>query len=226
MKQVTNIQMGAYIYNGSLLEQDKFRAFQGFPNSYKVWNIRYEYTSDFIGGAVQNTINGFQRGNPMGHRLNVNINLNNATNADTEAIRGLLNKTASRYEREFYNVNITSVSTDTITITDTGLPNNYFKGLTIEQGGDQFLIKSSTATTITTTTNSVFSAGSAVIIAKPSHPTIIGVSFDDNVNNIKYFNLASEAFGINRELTIGNQIIQINLTGVFADNLLDSNIVI
>lgn len=228
-KQVKQIQMGAYIYNGAPLDMTSFRAFTTFPQSYKVWNVRYEYVADFLGGAVRNTLSGYQRGNPMGHRLNVNINLNNATPADTEAIRNLLNQCASRYDRFFFPLSGVSVTGDkTLSFTSTGLASDYFKALSVQAGdGKQRLIESSTATTLTTVSSlGTWNTTSNWIIAKPSHPTIIGVSFDNDPSKMQYFNLASETFGLNRELTVGNSIIQMNLTGVFADAEIHSNIVI
>ena len=221
--------MGAYIYNGAPLDMTKFRAFQTYPKSYKVWNVRYEYTPDFLGGAVQDTLSGYQRGNPLGHRLSCNINLNNALPDDTEAIRQLLNLTASRYDRGFWTLgSTTTTGASTLTFSNTGLPTDYFKALTIEDGsGRQRLIASSTATSITTVTPlGTWNNASNLVVAKPSHATIIGVSFDNTDGNIQYFNIQSDSLGINRELTVGNQIIQMALSGVFAEATMNSNIVI
>lgn len=230
MKQVTQIKMGAYIYNGAPLDMTSFRAFQTYPKSYKVWNVKYEYSPDFLGGAVQNTLSGYQRGNPLGHRLKCDISLNNALPDDTEAIRELLNLTASRFDRGFWNIgSTTTTGANTITFSNTGLPTDYYKALTIQDGnGLQRLILSSTATSITTVTplGGSWNNANNLVVVKPSHPTIIGVSFDDNEVNIQYFNIQSDSFGINRELTVGNQIIQISLTGVFAEGTMNSNIVI
>lgn len=238
MKQVTQIKMGAYIYNGAPLDMTSFRAFQTYPNSYKVWNVKYEYSPDFLGGAVQNTLSGYQRGNPLGHRLKCDISLNNALRTDTLAIRELLNLTASRYDRGFWTLGSTTTvadGDDNKLIYDEApvLPVNYFKGLTVEDGSErQRLILSSTATSdgeIIITTVTVlgdWNNASNTVWVKPSHPTIIGVSFDDDVVNMQYFNIQSDSFGINRELTVGNQIIQMSLTGVFAEGTMNSNIVI
>jgi hypothetical protein len=227
-KQVTQIRMGAYIYNGAPLDMTSFRAFTTFPQTYKVWNINYQYNADFLGGAVQDTLSGYQRGNPMGHRLNVTINLNNSLPTDTEAIRNLLNRCASRYDRFFFPIAGVSVSGGSqLSFTNTGLATDYFRALTVQDGsGKQRLIASSTATTLTTASPlGDWNTSNNFIVAKPSHPTIIGVSFDNTDANIKYFNLASESFGLNRELTVGNSIIQMSLTGVFSDAVMDSNIV-
>lgn len=229
MKQVTQIRMGAYIYNGAPLDMTKFRAFQTYPKTYKVWNVRYEYSPDFLGGAVQNTLSGYQRGNPLGHRLKCNISLNNALKSDAEAILELLNLTASRFDRGFWTFESIGVSgTNTLSFANTGLADDYFKALTIrDTEGRERLIASSTATSITTVTPlGTWENNNNTVQAKPSHPTIIGVSFDNNNANIQYFNLQSDTFGINRELTVGNQIIQMSLTGVFAEGTMNSNIVI
>jgi hypothetical protein len=83
--------------------------------------------------------------------------------------------------------------------------------------GKERTIIASTATSITTLAPlGSWNATSQKVIAKPSHPTIIGVSFTDNSSNIEYYNISNNTFGIERELTVGNQIIQLNLTGVFA----------
>lgn len=227
MKQVTDIFMGAYIYNGAPLDQTSFRAFQlvqtsptgaSYPISYKAWNVSYRYNSDFLGGAMQDTLSGYQRGNPMGHRLNVTINLNNSLPTDSEKIRTLLNFTASRYDRQFWNIGGGSGSGSTVNFSDTNLPNDYFKGLTVvDHVGKERTIIASTPTSITTLAPlGSWNATSQKVIAKPSHPTIIGVSFTDNSSNIEYYNISNNTFGIERELTVGNQIIQLNLTGVFA----------
>lgn len=240
MKQVTQIKMGAYIYNGAPLDMTSFRAFQTYPKSYKVWNVKYEYSPDFLGGAVQNTLSGYQRGNPLGHRLKCDISLNNALRTDTLAIRELLNLTASRFDRGFWTLGSTTTIVDgsdnKLEVTSaTVFPVNYFKGLTVEDGSvdkRQRLILSSTATSggkiiiTTVTVLGTWNNANNLVVVKPSHPTIIGVSFDDDVVNMQYFNIQSDSFGINRELTVGNQIIQMSLTGVFAEGTMNSNIVI
>jgi hypothetical protein len=231
-KQVTQIRMGAYIYNGAALDPNSFRAFTTFPQTYNVWNINYQYNADFLGGAVQDTLSGYQRGNPMGHRLNVNISLNNSLPTDTEAIRNLLNRCASRYDRVFFNFpsGISSVGATTFTLPGSApAVANYFKALTIKNvtlNQEALILTYGSNRQGTMTTTSSWQTNHAFqIIAKPSHPTIIGVSFDNSDANIKYFNLASESFGLNRELTVGNSIIQMSLTGVFSDAVMDSNIV-
>lgn len=228
-KQVKQIQMGAYIYNGAPLDMTSFRAFATFPQSYKVWDVRYEYNADFLGGANRNTLSGYQRGNPMGHRLNATISLNNSLPSDTEAIRNLLNRCGSRFDRFFFGISGVSVAGgSSLSFSSTGLPSDYFRALSVQDGGGkQRLIESSTSTGLTTVSPlGSWNTANNIIVAKPSHPTIIGVSFDNDPAKMKYFNLASESFGINRELTVGNSIIQMSLTGVFAEAEIDSNIVI
>lgn len=157
----------------------------------------------------------------MGHRLNVTINLNNSLPSDAEQIRSLFNFTASRYDRQFWDIGNGSASGTTINLnTSTGLVANYFKGLTVRDGsGNERVIVASSSGSLTTLTSVAtnFTANNMKIIAKPSHPTIIGVSFDTDINGIEYFNIANNTFGIERELTVGSQIIQLNLTSVFSN---------
>jgi hypothetical protein len=228
-KQVTQIRMGAFIYNGAPPNMTDFRAFQTYPRTYKVWNADTDYSSDFLGGAVQSTLSGYQRGNPMGHRLSCRINLNNASNADSELIRNLLNLTASRFDRGFWTLAGVSASATTITFTNTGLPTNYFRGLTARDGtgNQERLIISSTATSVELASAvSTWQNSGTLIIAKPSHPTIIGVSTDNNDANMNFYNIANNQLGIRRELTIGNQIIQLSLTGVFSEPTIKENIIL
>lgn len=55
--------------------------------------------------------------------------------------------------------------------------------------------------------NNIFQSG--------GEPRKIGISPSDDVNDIIYCNLRNSAYGLRRELTVGRQVLNMQLTGVF-----------
>ena len=234
MKQVKEIQMGAFIFNGAPGNQVAFREFQGYPVLFEVWNVDFMYQSDFLGGAVTSALTGYNRGNPMGHRPQCRINLRNTLPSESEAIRSLLNLFSSRYDRIFWNFSggISSVSGTSATL-PSAAPNvsNFFVGTVLRNhtlGQERVIIaySSSRIATLDSSVSGWSSGHNYRVMVRPNFPTILGVSTDDTSGNISFYNIDSSTFGINRELTVGNQIIQLNLTGVYSEQEIKSGHVI
>lgn len=151
MRQVSKIRIALGV------RQDG--AFVNLSNAvYDIWNIRYNYKQEYLGGATLESLTGFKRGNPSAFRANITVNLKNTTNANTQAIRTLLGQTSSRFDR---------------TIGATEL--------------------------------------------NPNRPTLCAVWADDtstNVADAEVCNLIEGTMGVERELTVGNQIITMTFEGV------------
>ena len=233
MKQVKEIQMGTYIFNGAPGTTTAFREFQGYPSLFNVWNVDFTYQSDFLGGSVTSALTGYNRGNPMGHRPQCRINLRNTLPSESEAIRSMLNLFSSRYDRIFYNFgSISGVSGTTATFPSAAPPvNNFFTGTvlrnhTLDQERVIIAYSSSRIATLDSSVSGWSAGHSYRVMVRPNFPTIMGVSTDDSTGNISFYNIDSSTFGINRELTVGNQIIQLNLTGVYSEREIKSGHVI
>ena len=52
------------------------------------------------------------------------------------------------------------------------------------------------------------------VVARSNYPTVLGVSLDNTDANVVYCNLLDGSFGIERQLTVGKQVIQLSLTEV------------
>lgn len=236
-KQNSTIWMGAYILTGGT-----YKPFYGYPIEFNVWNIDIEEQADFLGSANTQTLSGFERGNPMGFRTYANLDLDNSYPSDSSKILTLLNLLPSQYTRIFANkkqsdgTNLvtTSVLTST-TFTSAGLGvlgNDYYNGLLVYNStkNQTVPIVDYTSSTVTVTIAgdiSSWTAGggdSIQILVPPSIPTLIGLTADSTNANMMYFNVNSSIFGISRELTIGNQVISMNLRGITRKSFMSDNV--
>ena len=214
MKQISQTNIGLYVYNG------EYRAFAGYPKVFKVWNINHIYNADFLSSPVTTALSGRARGNPSGWRASCRINLNNSLASDAQEIRTLLNRTSNQFDRQFYpetgTTTISSVTSTSFVISGAVPTNDYYKGLSVYNvtRNQWRVILTYNVSRVATTTSQQWSNGDNVIVfARPNFSTIIGVS-PSTGSAIEYYNLNSGQFGIERELTVGNQIIQLNLEGV------------
>jgi hypothetical protein len=236
-KQNSTIWMGAYILTGGT-----YKPFYGYPIEFNVWNIDIKEQADFLGSANTQTLSGFERGNPMGFRTYANLDLDNSYPSDSSKILTLLNLLPSQYTRIFANkkqsdgTNLvtTSVLTST-TFTSAGLGslgNDYYNGLLVYNStkNQTVPIVDYTSSTVTVTIagdiSSWTSGGgdSIQILVPPSIPTLIGLTADSTNENMMYFNVDSSIFGISRELTIGNQVISMNLRGITRKSFMADNV--
>jgi hypothetical protein len=220
-------------------------AFTGQPNDIDCWNIDISYEPDFLGDVSQKALTGYERGGTMGWRAIANVDLNNTRPAEATKIRTVLNLMQSQFNRLFYpasgSVPAGSISqedkTITITGTDVSSSNNSYTGLVLynvtrqESRRITNYVGSSKVATVSGEIDSWLGSGDSggpdqiQVYVPPEYPTIIGLSPDTNANNIEYFNIqGGSSFGINRELTIGTQSINIQLRGVERKQTIPDNV--
>lgn len=131
-------------------------------NLYDIWNIRYDYKQEYLGGPTIESLTGFKRGNPSAFRANISVNLKNTSSSETAKIRTLLGQTSSRFNRSF-------------------------------------------------------TVGMDVITLNPNRPTLLAIFKDEtstDIANAEVCNLVDATMAVDRELTVGNQIITMNFEGV------------
>jgi hypothetical protein len=229
-KQIFQVRIGAYVY-----KLGGYVAFTGQPNNIDCWNIDIVYEPDFLGDVSQQALTGYERGGTMGWRAVANVDLNNSRPAEATKILTLLNSMQSQYNRLFYpasgSVAAGTISrinkTVTITGTNVSSSNNFYTGLDLynvtrdERRRITNYVGSTNVATVSGEIDSWLGSGDSggpdqiQVYVPPAYPTIIGLSPDTNANNIEYFNIqGGSSFGINRELTIGTQSINIQLRGV------------
>lgn len=246
-KQVTSIQIGAYFHGGMRYNNlgeaysDRFTPFDGYPKEFGVWNINYRADMEFIDTPTSKALSGYERGNPGGHRLIVDLALKNTSSSETSNIKSLLDLVPSQYERVMATTNISGAPTyDVNTNTsDVLLGSNIVNFSNAYQGAYVRNINRNDTTFRCTrfsvnpqkfdlrgNTNAVsWQDGDDLnVILFPDKPTVIGISTDNTTSNIIYCNLISSTFGIERELTIGNQIISMSLRSVDRFQTIPANI--
>ena len=229
--------MGAYFQNGRRYNNptgyygDRFTPFDGYPASFDVWNINYKADEEFVTSPTSGGLTGYERGNPSGFRLKIDIALRNTTNAQTSNIKSLLDLVPSQYERFVVATNIdgtpthnvaTNTSVVSIGIDITNISNAYqgayvrnidqndttFRCTRFSVSPQKFDVQGNVLS------NSWGDTNTLNVVLYPDKPTVIGVSVDNTTSNIIYCNLISSSLGIERELTIGNQIINMSLRSV------------
>ena len=236
-KQQQQIQMGAYFLNGRKYNNtaesriNDYTPFDGYPLSYDIWNVNYTAEKEFLTSATSKSLTGFERGNPGGHRIKIDIALRNTTSTQTSAIKSLLDLVPSQYERYVVATNITSTPTyNSGTNTSEVLLGSNIVNTSNAYQGAYVVNVDQNDTTFRCTRFSVspqkFNLQGNVladswadtnnlnVVLKPDKPTVVGVSVDNTTGNIIYCNLISSSLGINRELTVGNQIINMSLRSV------------
>ena len=240
-KQQSQIQMGAYFQNGRRYNNpaegytDEFTPFDGYPTSFDVWNVNYKADKEFLTSPASKSLSGYERGNPGGFRLQIDIALRNTTNAQTSNIKSLLDLVPSQYERFVVATNINGSPSYNVTANVADIPlgieivnnSNSYQGAyvrNIDQNDTTFRctryftsgVSNPQTMRVQGNVNAVSWAdgNSLNIVLYPDKPTVIGVSVDNTTSNIIYCNLISSSLGIERELTIGNQIINMSLRSV------------
>ena len=240
-KQVTSIQMGAYFQNGRRYNNpgegvdSEFTPVDGYPASFGIWNINPRADMEFIDSPTSKALSGYERGNPGGHRIIIDIALKNTSNAETSNIKSLLDLVPTQYERFVVATNINGPPSVDATENYSDIP----LGTEIVNNSNSYqgaYVRNIDASNTTFRCIRYFTSGggnpqtmrlqgnvNAVswsdqddlnVILYPDKPTVIGVSTDSNVSNIIYCNLISSSLGIQRELTIGNQIITMSLRSI------------
>lgn len=246
-KQVTSIQIGAYFHGGMRYNNlgeaysDRFTPFDGYPKEFGVWNINYRADMEFIDTPTSKALSGYERGNPGGHRLIIDLALKNTSSSETSNIKSLLDLVPSQYERFVVSTNIDGTPTHNVatntSVVDIGIDitnaSNAYQGAYVRNidqndttfrctrfsvGPQRFDLRGNVLASNWASTNTLN------VVLYPDKPTVIGISTDSNVSNIIYCNLISSTFGLERELTIGNQIISMSLRSVKRYQTIPGNI--
>lgn len=219
-KQVSTVKIGVYIYNGG------YRAFSGYPVSLPVWNVNFQDKADFLTSPVTRSLNGFERGNPMGWRTKVDVFLDNSTSTHSSTIRALMSLMSSQYARTFFTTTVGTVTGNTIVITNGVQTNDFYNGLiavndTLGQSIQIVSYVGSSRVATLASTPSWVAGNNMRVVARSNYPTVLGVSVDNTPvtpgvppDNMVYCNLLDGSFGIERQLTVGKQVIQLSLTEV------------
>jgi hypothetical protein len=231
-KQNFQIYMGAYIYTGTTYKPFVVSG-TPYPILFDVWNVDINEQSDYLGSPNTQTLAGFERGNPMGFRTFANIDLDNSYPSSSSKIITLLNMFPSQFKRAFFATTITSVASPTTVVTIVGgaSQNNYYTGLLLRNStrgnATRRIVNYNGSTgeaTLDSTVTNWQGDDNVVIEVPPSIPTVMGITADSSNSNYMFFNLDSSIFGIRRELTIGNQIISIDLRGILRKPFMADNV--
>lgn len=226
-KQVREIRIGLFYYNGS------FRPWEGGSSLFQVWNINARYEQDFQGQPVTRAIGGFERGGMGGHRARITIALDNSLPASSAQIKTLLDAFSSQYERTAYVVRPAgTVTNTTVNIANTDVvANGFFVGTVLKNIDASAPLVRVTAyngvtgiATVSPNTNGWSNNVNVDVTLQSNIPTVFGISTDDDPNNIIYCNLVSSVYGIQRELTIGSQIISMDFTGVNREQIIPDGV--
>jgi len=235
--QQESVYMGAYFLNGRRKNNPSSNAYQewtpidGYPLSFDIWSVSYKAVREYISTPLTTALMGYERGNTSGIRLRASISLRNTNSAQSEALRQLIGLMSSQYDRTIVQAQITNIvsSNATQSLFDTNLtatyPNtisNAYQGAFVQDNNGSFLCTrySQNATIKQFTVNgNVVDAGWTTgtninVYLPPSVPTVIGLSTDETESNMHFYNPVGSTFGIERELTIGNQIISFDLKSV------------
>jgi len=216
-RQETQVKIGLYIYNGG------YRAFEGYPVSLEVWNITANAEMEFMDGQpVTQALDGYEYGNAEGYRLLVSFDLSNIyDSADQTAWRTLFGLLAGQYDRTVWTTTANGAGagiTSLVLQSDAPTTDDYFNNLYVTSlsGGDVKITDYTGASrTCTLASAKTWLSGDGITIkARPNFQTLIGLSVTDDAADIIYYNLDSNLFGILRELTIGRQVITVNLRSV------------
>lgn len=209
-KQETSIQIGTYYFNGA------YRPLLPVA-SYGVWNVDYNSETEFRSSPTNRSLSGFERGNVSGRRLSVTINLRSTSTDTTNQIRTLLNSCSSQFPRKLADVTLSGlIEADKTIVFDNNKSNvpGFYNGIYIVQGSNRARVDSYATTRTATFVGDNLANGGAELFVYPDKPTIVGVSTDNNPANVIYCNLIDSNLGQIRELTIGTQVITLNLTSV------------
>ena len=225
-KQIQSTRIGVYFYNGA------YRAFHTetnstntYPVEIPLWDAVFDDELEFVGQPVTRSLTGFERANPSGYRASISLALNNSSPADSNTIRQLMERLSNQFNRTVLQSAATSVGATTIGLSsgvggssDPSLT-DYYKGLVcvsvadqtsqaLVTGYDELNKQITVSSEVTPLTSGV------LLVARPNLPSVVGVSASSNVGDIIFCNLVGGTFGIRRELTIGLQNINMELTEI------------
>jgi hypothetical protein len=217
-KQVSQILMGSYFYNGS------FRAFQNNPLTINAWNVNPVVNPDY--GAMSRSdeaISGLRLPNQKAYRAQINLDLDNSSPANSAILRTFANTFAQETNRLVWSDNTgttgTGVSSFTIDDGPTGGAafTGYFVGCFVQVDDNVGLFRvtdynQGTKTLTIAGAVTVSGTESVEIFVTQSLRTYAGIALDTTAANIVYY-LPEIAVGIERSLTHGTQRISIDGEG-------------
>jgi len=216
MRQVSKIKIGAYYFNGA------YFPFPNYPIDFDVWNISYKEVKEFVASPTKRALSGRERGGIGGFRIDITLSLDNIYGQNNTNLRNLLNKVPSQYTRVLDDTTLTASTSNTATIASNVFPtNDSLIGTFIlnpSRTPNKALVTAYTGGTKVATVDrnvATWASSDAVDVALlPNLNTIIGISTNDSSANIIYCNLIGSTYGIEREFTVGNQIVNIQLRSV------------
>lgn len=243
--------MGVYFLNGRRISNasntnlyQQWTPFQGYPKNFSVWNVSYTADREYMSSPLTRSLNGYERSNPSGIRLKVSLQLENTNSSQSNDIANMISLCSSQYDRVIVNTFSKSiVSTNaTSSLIETNLsstyPNNLsnaYQGAFCRSGSVTLLCTGyfTNATTKRFRLNAnVLNVGGfgtdqpMEVLLLPSVPTVIGVSTDQTNTNMSFYNLSGSTFTLQRELTVGNQILSMDLSSVDRFQNIPSNFVL
>ena len=223
-KQIQSTRIGVYFYNGA------YRAFHTetnstntYPVEIPLWDAVFDDELEFVGQPVTRSLTGFERANPSGYRASISLALNNSSPADSDTIRQLMQRLSNQFNRTVLQTTGSSSNTTAIVIShgvQGASDDDYYKGLVAVLASDptvQSLVTAYNRTSQTLTVSEpmgTLSSAPILLVARPNLPSVVGVSASSNVGDIIFCNLVGGTFGIRRELTIGLQNINMELTEI------------
>jgi hypothetical protein len=214
-KQISTVTIALYAYNGD------YRIFTGYPKTYKVWNSNFVAESDFQGSSTVESLTGFERGGLQGYRSNCRIDLDNTYKTDALDIQNLLDDIVSQMpqKRTIFTGTPNVISGFEVTLpSSASAVAQFYKGFEITDGlGNTFIITNYTSGRVATLSGEPpVGWDNVVIYIKPpdSMNTIVRISPTASVGDGEFYNLTGSTFGVNRQLTVGSQVITLNFRGV------------
>jgi hypothetical protein len=219
-RQITVVNMIPAFFNGA-----GYFAFEGSVTSdylFKAWNLTAEWTPEYYGGQVDQSLSGRLRSNFRGYRLKLTLQLDNST--ESGKLRNLFNRLSAGYDRDFYVVvaNTTASSTSLVLTSDAPSANDYFNGLLVTGLSANAIITDyvgSTRTATITPSRSWNSSDILTIKIQPNFSTLVLVDIEGTSSTYTDTDLIpcvvlANNYGVSRQSTIQQQRVGIELQSV------------
>jgi hypothetical protein len=218
-KQEQSVKIGVYLYNGG------FRAFEGYPIDLECWNLQARSEIEFMGGkTIATALDGYEYSNADGYRLYVSATLDSLYKL-TEKLswKSIFNLLSGQYDKTFATLVTSGTGSSDPIITFTSAASavdDFYNGLQISAGlssGNGVIITDYVGATRQATLQSTASWSNGVnltITAQPNLQRVIGLSLTGETADILYYNIDGNALGVNRDFTIGNQILNMKFRSV------------
>jgi hypothetical protein len=220
-KQNTQVAIRLYAYNGG------FRAFEQVAIAYDVWNAQFMFEADYQDSPTVQSLTGFERGGIQGYRAMCSIDLKATYGTNATKVRQLLNWMSETGvgSRRMLTTTFSYVDDNIIVLTEApnALANDFYKGFEVNQGDtEKYIITAYNGTTkqATLSGDPTFAEETGgtpndINVRVPNSMNVIArISPTTDIGDGEYYNLVDSVYGVQRELTIGSQIISLNFRGV------------